>query len=436
MDLEIVVDGAARTALTRAPSDPDKPTFRQVFAIAEFRALWLAQLLSVAGDQLARVAVTVLVFDRTHSALWTALAYAVTLLPWVVGGLALSGLADRLPRRQVMVTCDLARMVLVCLMALVTVVAAPDAALWIMVALLFVVTLLDSPFKSARSAMMPDILTGERYVLGTAISQLTLQVGMVSGYAIGGLVVAFLGVRTALLADAATFLASAVLVRFWVRRRPAAVSRAVSRPSRFAEMAAGVQLVFGNRKLRTLMLLGWLVAFYVVPMGLAAPYAASFHGSLAIPIGTGLVFAAGPLGTALGAVVFGRMVPPTVRQRWMGPMAVAACGVLLLCWLPAGLIAALLIIIASGACASYQLAANAAFVAAVPPERRGQAFGLANGGMQVTQGLWIVLAGAAASSNVITPAVAIAASGGLGAVLAAALAMMWHRLPKQVPVSV
>jgi MFS family permease len=425
--LESAVDGAARTAPTRAPRDPEKPTFLQIFAIAEFRALWLAQLLSVAGDQLARVAVTVLVFDRTHSPLWTALTYAVTLLPWLFGGLALSGLADRLPRRQVMVACDVARLVLVGLMALVSAVAAPAAALWIMVALLFVVTLLDSPFKSARSAMMPDILTGERYVLGTAISQTTLQVGMVSGYAIGGLVVAFLGVRTALLADAATFLASAALVRFGVRSRPAAASRGVSRPSRFAEMAAGVRLVFGDRTLRTLVLFGWLVAFYVVPMGLAAPYAASFHGSLAIPIGTGLVFAAGPLGTALGAVIFGRMAPPAVRQRWMGPMAVAACGVLLLCWLPAGLIAALLIIIASGACASYQLAANAAFVAAVPPERRGQAFGLANGGMQVTQGLWIVLAGAAASSNVITPAVAIAISGGLGAVLAAALATAWQR---------
>jgi MFS family permease len=436
VDLESAVDGAARTAPARAPRDPEKPTFRQVFAIAEFRALWLAQLLSVAGDQLARVAVTVLVFDHTHSALWTALTYAVTLLPWLFGGLALSGLADRLPRRQVMVACDLARLVLVGVMALVSAADSSVTALWIMVALLFVVTLLDSPFKSARSAMMPDILTGERYVLGTAVTQITFQVGMVAGYAIGGLVVAFLGVRTALLADAATFAASAVLVQFWVRHRPAAARQAVSGPSRFAEIAAGVHLVFGDRTLRTLMLLGWLVAFYVVPMGLAAPYAASFHGSLAVPIGTGLVFAAGPFGTALGAVVFGRMVPPPVRLRWMGPMAVAACGVLLFCWLPVGLIAALVIIIASGACASYQLAANAAFVATVPPQRRGQAFGLANGGMQVTQGLWIVLAGAAASSNLVTPGVAIAASGGLGAVLAAALAMMWHRVPEQVPVSV
>jgi MFS family permease len=207
-----LVERAARTAVGGAPGDPRdlgdpgdsrtavrQPTFRDVFGIAEFRALWLGQLLSVAGDQLARVAMTVLVYDRTHSALLTAATYAVTFLPWVIGGLALSGLADRLPRREVMVTCDVARLILVCLMALVSVKDKYAAALWVMVALLFVVTLLDSPFKSARSAITPDILTGERYVLGIAITQTTLQVGMVAGFALGGLVVAGLGVRTACL---------------------------------------------------------------------------------------------------------------------------------------------------------------------------------------------------------------------------------------------
>ena len=103
---------------------------------------------------------TVLVYYRTHSAFWTAVTYAVTFLPWVIGGLALSGLADRLPRREVMVACDVARLVLVCLMALVSLQAPPGVALWIMVVLLFFVTLLDSPFKSARSALIADILSG------------------------------------------------------------------------------------------------------------------------------------------------------------------------------------------------------------------------------------------------------------------------------------
>ena len=84
-----------------------------MFAVGEFRYLWLAQVLSVLGDQLARVAMTVLVYDQTRSAFWAAVTYAVTLVPWLLGGLALSGLADRLPRRTVMVACDIARMLLV-----------------------------------------------------------------------------------------------------------------------------------------------------------------------------------------------------------------------------------------------------------------------------------------------------------------------------------
>jgi MFS family permease len=80
-------------------------TWRSLLAVGEFRGLWAAQVLSLLGDQLARVALTVLVFERTASALLTGLVYAVTMLPWLVGGPLLSGLADRRPRRAVMLTC-------------------------------------------------------------------------------------------------------------------------------------------------------------------------------------------------------------------------------------------------------------------------------------------------------------------------------------------
>ena len=59
------------------------------------------------------------------------------------------------------------------------------------------------------------------YVAGTAITLTTVQFGQVLGFAAGGAVVAFLGVRTALLADAVTFIVSAVIVRIWLQTRPA-----------------------------------------------------------------------------------------------------------------------------------------------------------------------------------------------------------------------
>jgi hypothetical protein len=83
-------------------------SYREVFAIGEFRALCSAQMLSCADGQLAQAAIAILVYGRTHSAYVTALVYAVTYLPPVAGGPLLSGLAD-LPRRRVMIVCGLSR---------------------------------------------------------------------------------------------------------------------------------------------------------------------------------------------------------------------------------------------------------------------------------------------------------------------------------------
>ena len=71
--------------------------------------MWLAQFLSVIGDQLARVALAVLVYDRTHSALLAAVTFVVSIVPAFIGGVTLAWLADRYPRRAVMIACDVIR---------------------------------------------------------------------------------------------------------------------------------------------------------------------------------------------------------------------------------------------------------------------------------------------------------------------------------------
>jgi hypothetical protein len=90
-----------------------------------------------------------------------------------------------------------------------------------------------------------------------------------------------------------------------------------------------------------------------------------------------------------------------------------------------GLATSLVILGVSGLFAGYQLAANAAFVQAAPPEQRSQAFGLAQGGMSLGQGTIMIAAGAAAET--ISPAVVIAICGLLGTVAAAILAVGWSR---------
>jgi MFS family permease len=395
---------------------PPRVTFRDVFAVREFRALWSSEILSVAGDRLALVALTLLVYDRTRSPLLAAAAFAAGYLPWVIGGLFLADLADRYPRRPVMVTCDAARAVLVAAMVL------PDMPLWALVALLFAATMFAPPFEAARAAITPDILQGERYVLGTAVISTTFLAAEVFGAAAGGVAVAFVGVRSSLAIDVATFVLSGLLIGFGTRARPAA-RREAGQSAPLARMRGGFRLVFGDQALRTLLLFGWLVVFYTIPAGIAAPYAAKLGGG---SVAAGMVIASTAFSTAIATPLFTRFIRPRRRLAWMGPLAVLTCVTLVLTALRPGLAASLVIFSLSAAFGAYQIAANTAFVVRVPKERRAQAFGIASMGVIVGQGAGFVAAGAAA--EVVTPAVVIAAGGGIGAAVALALTLRWRKV--------
>ena len=411
-------DTIPRYAVARggATEQAARTTFRDVFAVKEFRALWMAQLLSVVGDQLARVALTVLVYERTRSALLAAVTFAVSIVPTFVGGVTLSWLADRYPRRGVMIVCDLVRCVLVLVMAI------PGMPLSGLVALLFLVTLVGAPFTSARAAIYPDVLDGDRYVMGTAVTLTTYQFAQVLGFAVGGAVAEFFGSGRSLVADAATFAASALIVVAWVRRRPPATAQAHRGRSGLHGIFTGVRLVLTRSALRTPMLFGWLASFYYAPEGVVTPLAHTLGGGGAV---VGVILAAEALGNTVGAIVLSRFVAPPMRLRIMGPLAIAACGTLALFFGRPDLPVALLILFASGLCSSYQLAANAAFVSAAPREQRSQAFGLAQGGMSLGQGVVMILAGAAADN--LSPAVVIAVSGAVGALVAVTIAAAWTR---------
>jgi hypothetical protein len=264
---------AAYERVAVSPSSAPRPSYRSVFAVAEFRALWLSYVLSAGGDRLALVAMTLLVYARSKSPLLAAVTFASGFVPYLFGGFFLSGLADRLPRRTVMVACDVVRALLVGAML------APHMSLGALIGLLYLVTLIQPPFDAARSAIVRDIMDADRYPLAAAVLQSTTRVVTVGGAAAGGLVVALFGARPALAADALTFVASALLILFGTRARPAAAAESgAAGENPLAQIVGGARLVFGDPALRVLMCLGWLSAFSEVPEGLAAPYVARLGG--------------------------------------------------------------------------------------------------------------------------------------------------------------
>ena len=403
-------------------SSAPRPSYRSVFAVAEFRALWFSYVLSACGDRLALVAMTLLVYARTKSPFLAAVTFASGFVPYLLGGLFLSGLADRLPRRTVMVACDAARAVLVGAMLV------PRLSLGAAIALLYLVTVIQPPFDAARSASVRDMMDADRYPLAMAVLQSTGRTVIVAGAALGGLVVALFGARPALAADALTFVASGLLIRLGTRARSAAAAAgAAGRENPLAQLAGGMRLVFGDPALRTLIGLGWLAAFYEVPESLAAPYAASLRGGA---VAAGLLIAFSQLGAAVASPVFIKKIGPLTRLRWMGPMTVLTCGILVATILRPNLEISMAIFALSNTFAMYQIAANTAFVERIPNERRAQAFGLASAGLIVGQGLAFAIAGAAA--EVVPPSTVVALSGGLGALVACGLALRWRRMSPAV----
>jgi MFS family permease len=394
-----------RTRVPAGPLNRRTTTWRSVLANHEYAALWAAYALSLAGDQLARVALAVLVYDRTDSALATATAYAVTFLPMAIGGPLLGGLGDRLPRRSVLIACDVASAVLVGMMAL------PGLNLVALCALLFFAVLLAAPFTAARSSLVRDLFDDdEQYAAATALTTVTIQGSQVAGFAIGGVLVAAVGSRQALLLDSLTFVLSAVLIVVLVRRRAAAANP--GRGGHWADIAAGARLVFGNPRLRVLALFAWLAAFHSLPAGVVVPYVDDRGGG---PRTIGLLMAALTLGSAASMVIITNRVPAARRLRLLPPLALLASAGLIPCLFDPPLVVVGFLWMLSGLGTGYQLAANVAFVTAVPPERRAQAFGMVGSGMAAGQGLGLIAAGAL--TNFIQPYALVGLAGIVGTVV-------------------
>ncbi len=375
----------------------------EVLRVRSFAVLLAALVTSGLGDQLARVALAVAVLERSGSLLLTAAVYAASYLPFLVGGPVLTAVAARYRPRLVLVVCDLTRAGIVLGMALTSL------PVWALLALAFLTELAAPAFDSTRSALLPDLLEGDRYVVGSSLTSTAMQLCQAGGLALAGAVVALVGTQAALLLDALTFAASAALVRWGLPDFPAAVS---VRTSVLAETRDGLRAVFGDPRLRRLVLLAWIgLGTSVVPEGLAVGLADRRGAG---PLGLVALLAALPTGTALGAVALARLRPRT-RRRMLRPLLLLVCGSLLCAPLAGSTPALVALVVATGVGAAFFPLIASTVGRTVPPELRSRVFGVAASGLMAAQGLALLASGALA--GLVGPTGALAVTGAIGLVL-------------------
>ncbi|GAA0950755.1 MFS transporter [Virgisporangium aurantiacum] len=399
-----------------------RATFRDVFGVAEFRWMWFAELCSIAGDQLARVALSYMVFRATGSSALTGLTYGLTFAPSLLGGVLLAGVADRFRRREVMVAVDVLRA------GLVLAVAIPGLPFWVLCTLVGAVSLLNPVFKAAQVASLPAVLAGERFLVGMAVRNMTVQSAQVLGFGAGGLLVTATSPRTALVVDAVTFALSAALLRVGMadRRAPGGDGQ---RPGWARSMRQGARMTFTDPALLSLVLLTWMMAALTVYEGLAAPYAAAAGGGAAT---VGLLLAGDPVGSVVGAYVLARWVPAHRRSPLIGPLAMASAAVLVVCLARPGIVVSFVVFAVSGGLGTaVVMQATSVVTLAVPDEHRGRVVGLSNTGLGAASGLSPIAGGFVADQ--IGPPATVALFGVAGLVLVIPLAVLWRRAFRRDP---
>jgi predicted MFS family arabinose efflux permease len=392
-------------------SPPPRTTYRSVFASGEFRVLFAALLLFVLGFEFEILGLSVLVFAQTRSAFWTAFAFSMGFAPQAIGGALFTSLADRLPPRVVIGAGLLIRSAPGLVIGL-----WPRLPIPVMLALVAVAATAAPVFTAATSGLLPDVLDGDRYVLGRSVFSLTGSGTQIVGLGIGGAILAAWPARWLLLAAGLSLALAAGIVRAGLRPRAASrAGRVRARGIVRATVAGNIELL-ADRTVRGLLLAQWLPAWFVTGAeSLIVPYA----GSLGRPAGAASpLLAAVPAGMLLGDVIIGRYCRPRTRRRLSFPLA-AAMGVPLLafaCRPPLPLAAAALL--ACGIGFGYGLGLQQAFLDSLPARLRGQAFGLSSTGMMAGQGLIPPAAGSLALALGVGAAMAMAGAATIAAALA------------------
>ncbi len=183
----------------------------------DFRSVWLAGLVSDAGDWLLFIALPVVVYQLTGSALGTSFAFLVELAPGIVLAPLAGPLADRWDARRVLLTVSIAQAA-----ALVPLLAVHSRSdLPILYAVILVEAALTALFDPVKNAMLPTLLPPEELLGANALVGLNQNLGRLVGGPLGGVVLAMGGLRLTAIADVVSYLLAAAVISRLTTRRPA-----------------------------------------------------------------------------------------------------------------------------------------------------------------------------------------------------------------------
>jgi MFS family permease len=254
--------------------------YRALFGNRNFLLLWIGSAISYIGDSFNAIAlVKVLASDPQHLGFWLSMVMLAKVVPGILLGPVAGVVADRLPRRTVMITADLLRSALVAGLVF----TAQPAFLIVLVLLAATVACFHSP---ASSALLPSLVKPDQLVSASSLTMMTQRMAQLIGSGLGAAATALLGAHNVFWIDSASFIVSACFKVALVLPAAAYAVKSGAAQSLFArfkgDLTDAARFIGRTPTLRRLMttfgivavpdsaLNVLLVTFFTVGLGLAA----------------------------------------------------------------------------------------------------------------------------------------------------------------------
>jgi len=299
--------------------------WRLVQTNRNFRNLWMAQIVSEIGDWFYTLALYSLLLQLTGRATAVGLALMFQVLPQTLSSPMAGVVNDRVSRKRVMVTADVARFFIVLAMLLVR----SRSMVWLVYPLLVLETVMWAFFEPARNAVIPNITPAEDIIVANTLASTTWSLNLMVGAALGGVVAALLGRDTVFALNALSFLVSALLIsrmRFVEPHADAAAPLRARDLVDFSPVLEGASYVRRDRRLLATMFAkaGELMIgpSWVLFTVMGVRYFPVHWGGLSVErgalLGMSLLIGARGIGALVGPLVSARVAGQSDRNLRLG----------------------------------------------------------------------------------------------------------------------
>jgi MFS family permease len=263
----------------------------------DFRKLWIGQSISFIGTQSTLVAGAIQVFRLTHSSLAVGGLGAVRIVPLLVLSLYGGALADAVDRRKMMLAADFALMLCSASLAFNASRAHPSLpAIYVLVAIATSMSALGRP---SLWAMMPKLVEKDQLMAASALNGIYINLGAVAGPALGGFLIATLGLTGTYVVDVGSFAASLVSLAL-IRPMPAAEG---AQRAGVASIMEGIRYAKSRPVLMGTYLIDFNAMIFGMPSALFPAIAATRYGGS--PSVVGLLYGAPYAGALVGSALSG-----------------------------------------------------------------------------------------------------------------------------------